>query len=460
MCGLRFTGCSVPSKPVHSIVRLLWSALAVSSIACSERAPVAGVSDSTIGACDPHDCALSDTTVSQLAEAFLLDCTFRRVTLQESLLVTSNAYAQERLTNYAQPTGWDSLPVFNPPVAELRVDEQGSVSTGEYAKTLAEAPSSEFTAWTVGQWEELGRRAFHAYPAQHSPLLEREVSVGEATDPTRIAALGVWQSSTRTLGGLTSTRYPDGSTGVALTCASCHARPDDTQAVIDGPPSNINLTAFSEDISWGPGKVDVTADELDNPVAIADLRATRSQRRLHHSGNLANGLGALVVRIETLLTSNLNAAVRPPREVAFALGVYVWRLGERQRDNLLGRSVAARNHTEGAEVFERRCQTCHDGEWGEGAWVPVDAVGTEPLVAQSPARGSGGYRVPALVGFGARKLSHEALSGGVDVWLGGAEPRTGDSRMGHAEATGGSPLDVRERAALVEFLQAAFDAPY
>jgi hypothetical protein len=99
---------------------------------------------------------------------------------------------------------------------------------------------------------------------------------------------------------------------------ACHARPDPTGQLRHGLASDFDLGALVGE-HWGPGRVDVTADARDNPVAIPDLRATRRQQRLHHAGNLRGGLEALASRTETLLISARDDVVRPPREIAFAL---------------------------------------------------------------------------------------------------------------------------------------------
>src|SRR5690606_25789129 len=198
--------------------------------------------------------------------------------------------------------------------------------------------------------------------------------------------------------------------------------------------------------------VDVTADGLTNPVAIADLRVTRVQRRLHHTGNLRNSLLALGVRVETLLITNQHGAVRPPRALAFALAVYIWSLGTDLVSNSVGLRQAEPLHPEGARVFQTRCASCHAGVWGEGEWASIAAVGTEPLVAESIARGTGGYRVPALLGFHERPRGHEALTVTVATWLNGTPPST----SGHSTLTSGSPLRDDELESLTAYLSTAF----
>jgi len=175
-------------------------------------------------------------------------------------------------------------------------------------------------------------------------------------------------------------RYADGTTEPALSCASCHARPDTAGRLLHGAASDFDLGALVGE-AWGPGRVDVTTDGEENPVAMPDLRASRHQRRLHHSGNLYNSLGALAVRLETLLITARAEAVRPPREIAFALAYYVWSLGGDEEPAALPRSP----------VFHDHCGRCHFDVTGAGDVVPVLMVGTDAAAgADSHRRVAGG----------------------------------------------------------------------
>jgi hypothetical protein len=97
---------------------------------------------------------------------------------------------------------------------------------------------------------------------------------------------GLARSADRRIGALVLVRYPEGSEHYALTCAGCLAwvQPDGTRR--DRAAAALDLASLLAAGSgkvpdWGPGRLDVTADDRDDPVAIPDLRATRHQRLLH-----------------------------------------------------------------------------------------------------------------------------------------------------------------------------------
>ncbi len=337
---------------------------------------------------------------------------FRRGLLESSLLVADNTYARLRLDNYATEAGWDQLPEFDPEVAALS-DVGGTLQPGVFQS----AP--ELEAWSHAALMALGRWAFERYPAQRHFELGHVFAPGRALDVDLAQRYGLWSDPTGWLGGLVVARYADGTEGVALTCATCHARVDAGIYRL-GAPSDLDLTALGRGPIWGPGRVDTTPDGVDNPVAIADLRATRLQTRLHHTGNLKNGLGELAVRIETLLITSAHQTVRPPRTVAFALAYFIWHLSS---SSLLRPEPSDAATRRGAESFNAKCRGCHRGEYGEGDWASLEQLEVDALAALSPERGSGGYRVPALAFACERRLSHAAYDVGVAHWLMGAPGR-------------------------------------
>lgn len=446
--------------------------------ACSSRVPHEDVTQKDAATDCTSSSTLDDTTLTCFTNAFLSNRAARRDALEQSLLETQNTYARERLSNYAVAGRWEALPAFDPPTAPLLVDADSSLYAGRYT-TLAGAGSEgddvmgddverdglegegsaasnqDEVARSLAEWVQLGRQSFFRYPAQRMPTLELALPFNKTVSLPWLESLGLVQDETGALGNLRSVRYVDGSYGVALTCATCHTRNHDG-VLAEGAPSTLELSPFVGDFDWAPGTVDVTADNLDNPVAIADLRVTRFQTRLHHTGNLANSLLALAVRIETLLITNNHAAVRPPRDVAFGLAVYIWQLGAEFARGARGLSATRTDFANGAELYDRRCRACHTGEWGQGDWVTFDAVGTEPWVANSPARGTGGYRVPALLGFASRRLTHEAKTDALEVWLNGRAGDSIPSAAGHAESTTGASLTPLELGELTKFLLAAF----
>jgi hypothetical protein len=190
--------------------------------------------------------------------------------------------------------------------------------------------------------------------------------------------------------------------------------------------------------SWGAGHVDVTADGRDNPVAVPDLRATRHQQRLHHTGNLYGGLDALAVRTETLLITARENLVRPPREVAFALAYYVWSLGKPEP---LPRPAPS-------ALFRQRCGHCHSEATGAGGLISVLEVGTDPAASESPLRGTGGYRAPSLYRVSQRtRLTHLGWTLSLAQFF---APERLSRQPGHPF---GTELDLDQRQALVRELE-------
>jgi len=360
---------------------------------------------------------------------FVSERAFRRAAMERSLAVTENGEARSRLTHYGLAGQWEALPVLDAEIAPLTLGRAASFSrcwSGD-------------VAWNERALLELGRRAFEQWPAQRAPQLR--ALLGAPTQPAaldrrRLAAIGAWQDDRGRVGGFVWARYPDGTTEPALSCASCHARPDGTGQLRHGPASDFDLGALvGED--WGSGRVDVTADARDNPVAIPDLRATRHQQRLHHSGNLHGGLEALAVRTEALLITARDDVVRPPREVAFALAYYVWSLGEREPSPPSSPSP----------LFGARCGRCHSGETGAGGLISAAQVGTDTTATDSPLRGSGGYRAPSLYRVSQRtRLTHLGWALTLEQFF---SPERLASYPGHAF---GLDLDVEQRRALLREL--------
>ncbi|HKP57310.1 MAG TPA: c-type cytochrome [Polyangiales bacterium] len=358
--------------------------------------------------------------VLALARRFSGEPAFRREALEHSLAVRNNDYARLRLAHYARD--WDALPEWNPTVAPLSEPNAALESIWDGV------PSA-----SVGELLALGREAFERWPAQRLPPLS--AALGDPPDAERARSYGLQLNASMRV------RYPDGSEQAALSCAGCHAREE------PGAASDLDLAALlgasrgpdaELEPEWGPGRLDVTADARVDPVAIPDLRALRHQRRLHWTGNLHNSLPALAVRIETLLITATSATVRPPREIAFALALYVHGLGAAERSPSASQS--------GAAVFERKCAGCHMDASGAGDLVPADVVGTDPEAAASEERGSGGYRVPSLYRVADRtRLTHEGRFDNLEQMF---DP---------ARAVGAHPFGLElsdaERDALLEFVR-------
>lgn len=337
--------------------------------------------------------------------AYLESPSARRDALERSIVDPHNTYSADRLERYTEEA-WGALPEWNPRVR--RGDDLTALDL--------DVPFDEASLLALGE------RAFFAYPVQIRPELTIE-------DGDRY---GLWP------GAFVLVDAPDGEVA-ALTCATCHARPGRPGV----PNHEFDLGLLLDDYygsrtaqrTWGPGAVDVTADDRFNPTAIPDLRPIAAQTHLHRAATLVNDPIALAVRIETLLITSTTQNRRPPRIVALALAMYLWRM----IDALPAWSTNA--------TFERACARCHGDDGAPNGPVPIALVGTDDAVALSPERTTGRWRVPSLRGVGQRSrlLSNGAVEG-LEALLDPERPVAG-----HAF---GFELSVSERAALVRFLEA------
>lgn len=394
---------------------------------------------------------------------FLHDRALRRAALEASLAKPHGTYATDRLARYAtgDAQSWDRLPAWNPEVTSI-LERAGVVRDEGTWSALAITPAAR--RGDEAALRALGARAFSRYPAQAAAF-----DVGALT-PARRRATGLWIDAQGQLAGLVRARHADGSTAVAMTCATCHAQPDprpqERTQVRDGsngsitpglPNDALDLGALLVDaplvpplvrdepaearfLAWGPGRVDVTTGSGIDPLHIPDLRAVRFERHLQQSGAVVQrDVTSLAVRIETLLITSHGEAIRPPREVAVGLALYLWSLG----DALPKPEWTSR----GAQLFERTCGKCHEGDGLAGDLVPASKVRTDPRAARSPERGTGAYRATSLRGLGARgRLMHDASVRGLDDLLDPASPR-----LGHRY---GLDLDQSNRVALRDWLEA------
>jgi len=167
------------------------------------------------------------------------------------------------------------------------------------------------------------------------------------------------------------------------------------------------------------------------------------QSHLHWSGTLKNGLIPLAIRLETQLITATQQALRPPRVVALALAFYLW-------SEAKGRPMPSLSEKEkrGRAHFVERCVACHREDGTTRRPMLAAAVGTDPAIANSSARGTGKYRVPSLYRLSQRKfLLHRGLLKTLDELL---SPDRLGRVPGHAY---GLDLDAQAKAELIAYLQ-------
>ena len=373
---------------------------------------------------------------------YLDDRDQRRSELVATLVDPANGYSQLRLAEYALASGgWDALAEWNPPVEPLAAD---GTPTGPSAALDLDIDPTDTDALRA-----LGEQAFFQYPVQRVPA-------ATATSD------GVWSDPDRGLGGLvaiSSTGALEGS------CATCHAstragslvpglgneRFDLGRLMVNAgevPPSDVALH-----LAWGPGRVDVTTTAGSEPVRIPDLRAVQLLTYLQADADVAQiDLEALAIRLETLIITSSNEAIRPPRIIALALATYVWSLADQF-------PPATDTSSNGAALFAANCAGCHAPPAFTGEPVALADVGTDPTIGVSAVRGTGAYRVPSLRGVGLRALLlHDGSLPSLDAMFDPARLAagfTGGVRPGAVPGhMFGLDLDAADRADLIAFIQA------
>jgi len=209
--------------------------------------------------------------------------------------------------------------------------------------------------------------------------------------------------------------------------------------------------------AWGPGRIDVTTSSGLEPARIPDLRPVAFLSYLQQDATLrVVDEATLAIRIETLVITSNEEAVRPPRVVALALAAYVRSLAS----SLPSYDAASAAQPAGARVFESECTGCHVLPALTGAPVPLAQVGTDPTLGDSLSRGTGRYRVPSLHGVGTRgPLLHDATLPDVEAMFDPSRLDAGftDRLHGSGPVEGhlyGLSLTDAQRASLVSFLKA------
>ncbi|MCB9547963.1 MAG: hypothetical protein H6706_19265 [Myxococcales bacterium] len=301
---------------------------------------------------------------------YVADPAVGRAALEASIVDSTNDYSRLRLESY---DAWATLPEPARRVAWVTPGQ----APADWFTLPADLPADPDAV------RDQGELAFRAWPVQVDSALEAALD-----DPAAAAAAGLPTDAA----GRLPLIWVQGPTGplLACTCATCHR--------LDGAATFDERALHTGRPSQGAGRLDVTADGLDNPTTITDLRPVRRQTHLHHAATLRNSLAGLAVRIETLLITSAHAQHRPPRAIAFALAWYLWTLADAQPPVPGG---------PGADVFARTCGGCHAGPDLAGPPVPLDALA--PLspaaraIGASPDRGTGTWRVPSLRGVGTRR---------------------------------------------------------
>lgn len=395
--------------------------------------------------------------------AYLDDPVARRAALVASLTNPRNTYSRHRLGQYALgDLGWDLLPTWNPRARPLDRAIVDDLAAGRPLPTPTAPLWDGARPADDAAWIALGRRVFFGYPLRDDVgvahlFAARGATAAAARDATA-AALGIERAADGSYPGLVVFVDVDGATRLGITCALCHsARRGD--ALVEGTARRrfdlgalrlayhrdtgapIDPALAARMASWGPGRADVTEDDDEDPVAIPELWGLRERRYLTQAGTIRHGApAALAIRQETQLLHAGGERVRPPRELAWALAMYLYSLTPPPIAPVGDAAARAR----GAALFARHCRRCHRDPAGGGDALPAAQIGTDPALANGRARGTGRYRTPALLDLAA---SAPYLHDGSVASL--AELLAPPAGRGHRF---GEHLAAADRAALVAFL--------
>lgn len=411
---------------VRGVKRLALVALAAAIGSSAASAACTPSADDPVSA--PR--AMPSGNLASRMKRYIDDSSVGRRALEESIVNRDNAYSALRLARY-DDAHWGALPEFDPPTTPIALDEEGAPAAapplGDGAWSSLDAQAS---GTTLEELRSLGERAFFRFPLQTSSAMPRAVADADHA--------GIWEHEGRL--GAVWVSLPNDIVGASFTCATCHASKIGDRLVAGRNNPDLDAArlygAAAKGADWGLGRVDVTNDDVDNPVAITDLRPVRYQEDLHHAATLRNDAVALAVRIETLIITSHRESVRPPRKIAAALAVHLLSLAP----------TAPLPEGEGAPIFTRECGGCHGGEGANGPAVRIELVGTDPTVGASPDRGTGSYRVPSLRAVGDRRRLF--ASGAVDDIDALLDPKR--EAAGHRY---GLALDARERGLLLAYLR-------
>jgi cytochrome c5 len=404
----------------------------------------------------------SEPWLAREAERYLGRTADRRAALEASLVNPANVYSRQRLAAYGRDTaGWDALPAWNPRSRPIDRAIADGLGRGVWPELPAERLWDGRRPTTQAEWIALGRRVFFEFPLRGEAAAEHPLIAAPITmiDP---AALGIERTAAGELPGLVVFGDVDGETRIGITCALCHTAVEDGAVVVGAARrrfdlGRLRLAYFAETglpldpglaarmATWGPGRADVTEDDDEDPVAIPDLWGLRDERYLTQAGTIRHvGPAALAIRQETQILHANRLRVRPPRELAWALAMFLYAIEPPPARPVAAADAAAVRR--GAAVFEASCRDCHASAIYGGDAIPVARIGTDPALADGKARGTGRYRVAPLVRVAdAAPYFHDGSVPTLEQVLSPARTTPGH-RFGTA-------LPEADRAALVKFLE-------
>ncbi len=449
---------------------LLLFVIAACGNAPRDPGPGSGSGSATKPTVEPWPAHWTDDWVNREGKRFVEDDAYRRAALEKSLVNHTNTYSQQRLGAYALvERGWDVLPIWNPrsaPVtAELATQlERGDMPTVEGRDSLWDGK----VPTTIDGWAALGKRVFFEYPMRAEVFMEWGLTKRAVVD-----AVGVERTADGSIPGLVVFANVDGRTRVGITCAICHSAVRDGELVVGAARRRFDYGKLRLDFfadtkgfvepelarrmgTWGPGRADVTEDNDEDPVAIPDLWGLRDEQVLTQAGTIDHASPlSLAIRQDTQLTHSNHQRIRPPRELAYALAIYLYTLRPPPRTTRASFSQLVR----GASLFATQgCGTCHDNSVYAGRPIEHQRVGTDPALATGQARGTGRYRIAPLVDVAnaAPYLHHGAVRDLDELLSPKRLAADFNGKLGRGAIPGhtfGTALAAGDRAALISFLE-------
>ncbi len=350
----------------------------------------------------------TDDVLEAETERYLGDAAFRRQVLEASLTNHENVYAMTRLSGYGVAgRGWEMLPEWTPRTVPIDEAYATSLRAGAPVKIAQDTEPlwDGIKPEKMSEWIALGKRVFYEYPLRSEVFAEHALRSKDLAE-----RIGLFQDEFGTWPGVVAFQTLDGEAEIGITCALCHVTFEGGKTIEGRARRSLDYgemrLAFYRDTGatlsdevrdrmarWGPGRADITQDDDEDPVAIVDLWGVRDHEYLTQSGTLHQiHPAALAIRQETQLLHANQERVRPPRELAWALAMYVYSLTPPSPRETVANDTAKL----GKILFKEHCGHCHrDTNYG-GLPVSATSIGTDPVLANGSARGTGLYRPTPL----------------------------------------------------------------
>ena len=388
-------------------------------------------------------CSLSEQPQSAVhSNEFIKQADTRRTALEYAMWQPALPYSKKLLNNYGlDDSGWELLPEVNLEVGPFRTDDAEHVGDETYDWQGVVQPSTPPS--NDAEWMAMGESTFWGLPMRRDAYLRWLLA-----RPDLWSEVGLDVLPDGSVAGIAMYRDPEGSIKYGVTCALCHS----SEGLAGRANRRLNIgkarALYAEYmgrngddfLTWGPGRIDVTEDGVDNPVAIPDLWGLEHAQFVNHSGSIrVAGPVTLAVRLETQYIQNHRMRSRPPRAQMWALSRYVMSRKPPVTDT---NDLDPERVAEGQDVFNKHCGDCHEKDRSySGGLIPAEDLSVDAAVALSPTRGTGFYKVPSLLGVRANgPYLHDGSLATLADLLASGHPY-------------GQALDTEEQNVLNEFLK-------